>query len=894
MALTPGTRLGPYEVLSSLGAGGMGEVYQAKDTRLERVVAIKVLSSALSASAELKLRFEREAKTISSLNHPNICSLFDVGNENGTDFLVMEFIEGDTLAEVLKKGPLPVDRAIRIALEVVDALEKAHRSGIIHRDLKPGNIMLTKAGAKLMDFGLAKPVSAATGAADRSGTSPLFSAAATRSSPASPLTSVGSIVGTVQYMSPEQIEGRDSDARSDIFAFGLVLYEMIGGRRPFEGKTQASVVASILALDPAPLSAVQPATPSAVNSLVNTCLAKDPEDRYQTAHDLKLHLRMLTEVSSASPTMPTSFAKGVPRAWWAAVAVLALLAAGASFWAWRLAATPEKLVRGNLLPIEGATFGTSNLPQVSPNGKYVVYSASKDGIGQLWLQAFDLESPQPMAGTEGANYPFWSPDSRSVGFFSGNRLKRVEVAGGPAQTLCDVLDGRGGSWNSEGTIIFGSRITSIQKVSSAGGTPVPVTELDKTRGQGTHRWPWFLPDGKSFLFMAGVTGNDNPKNEIYIGTLDSKNVRLLMPASSNVVYASGYLLFRRESSLMAQPFDAKRHALDGDAVPIAEQLRFDPGVSAGSFSASSNGILVVQHGSGNAGAQQLTWFDSTGKQTGVAAEPSTSYSFRISPDGKWAATQTVDSSGNVDIWVHDLARKIKSRLTFDSARELDPVWFPDSKRVAYASEREDGRAQLFAKNADGSGNEERLLSSKAQDSADDISSDGKYLAYTTRDVAIGPFYHIWLLPLAGERKPFAYTQSGFSERDAKISPDMRWLAYASDESGKFEVYVSTFPKLGSKWQISNNGGIQPMWSTSGKELYYLTNDNDLMVVSVSAGANSIQASVPKKLFTIFPTPGRKVYQVDKTGHILVNSFAGDKRPAMPISFTVNWPAIVRR
>ncbi len=891
MALNAGERLGPYEVISPVGAGGMGEVYRGRATRLERTVAIKVLSSALSSSVELKLRFEREAKTISSLNHPNICALYDVGCENGTDFLVMEFIEGETLADVLKRGPLSVDQALNVALEIVDALEKAHRSGIVHRDLKPGNIMLTKGGAKLMDFGLAKPVSGVSAGAAASGVSPVFSAALTRSSPASPLTSVGSIVGTVQYMSPEQIEGRDSDARSDIFAFGLVLYEMIGGRRAFEGKTQASIVASILALDPPPLSTVQPGTPTPLNDIVHICLAKDPDDRFQTAHDLKLQLRMLREMDFSAPgkALPTVKTK----AWipWSLLAIFVLLAAGSALWAWKLATAPAKVIRGTLLPPFEGSFATFNIAQVSPNGNFVVYGASVNGVNQLWLQSLDSETPVPMTGTEGATYPFWSADSRSVGFFSGSRLKRAEVAGGPAQTICDVIDGRGGSWNADNVIIFGARISPIMRVSAAGGQPTPVTEFDKTKSHGTHRWPWFLPDGKHFIYMGGVTGNDSPRNELFIGSLESKTSEKLLAASSNAVYASGYLLYRREGSLMAHPFDVSKRALTGDAVPIVEQLKFDPGTSVGTFSASTTGVLVYQHGTGSTGAQQLTWFDNTGKGLGPAADPTTGYGFRLSPDGTKAAVQVVDGTGNVDIWIYDLARSVRSRLTFDPARDAEPVWSPDSKKVVYTSERDNGRGQIFIKSADGSGTEERLLQSADYNLVDDVSADGKYLSFTSR---VGNNTDLWILPMVGERKAIPYLQTTFNERSTNISPDSRWVAYDSDESGRFEIYVSTFPQAGGKWQISNNGGREAMWSPSGKELYYLTLDNEVMVVTMTTTSVSVQPSVPKKLFAPAPVPGRKVYDIARNGRIMVNGFGTDRATSLPLSFTANWPATVRR
>jgi serine/threonine protein kinase/Tol biopolymer transport system component len=885
VGLEPGSKLGPYLIEAELGAGGMGQVYRASDTRLQRTVAIKVLSATLVSSPEAKQRFEREARAISQLQHPNICVLHDVGHDSGVDYLVLEYLDGETLGDRLKKGPLGASDAIAIARQVADALVKAHRSGIVHRDLKPGNVMLTKSGAKLMDFGLAKPSGFQTAA----GSGSVFSAALTNTSPASPLTSVGSIIGTVQYMAPEQIEGREADVRSDIFSFGLVLFEMLSGRRAFEGKTQASIVASILALEPPPLVSLQPAVPATLDQVVRICLRKDPDERFQNAHDLKLQLEMIeSSAASAATTAPPTQRSSVMVYALAAALVVSLLVASASWW--RLNSQPVTVVRGALLAPEGTTFSNSGTAQISPDGRYVVYGAVTAGVRRLWLQSFASTDPVALAGTEGASYPFWSPDSRSVAFFSGNKLRRVDINGGPPLTICDSGEGRGGAWNRDGVILFGGRTAPLMKVSAAGGAPTPLTKLDEKAGEHTHRWPNFLPDGKHFLFMTGATGNDNPTNAIYLGALDSPETRKLFVASSNVVYVDGYILYRRESSLLAQPFDARKAVTTGDAIPIADQIRFDPSVSVATFSASNGGTLVYQAGGNTAGSQQLTWFDSTGKKLGTIGKQELGYSLALAPDGKHTAQMLVDQTGNQDVWVYDTTRELKIRLTFDPQRQADPVWFPDSKRVVYSSEIV-GSGQLFAKNADGSGSEERLLESKAIDFPEDISADGRHLVFTRR-TAGNTGFDIMVLPLFGDRKPFAYLQTQFNEAGARISPDGKWLAYSSDESGRDEVYISTFPQAGSKWQVSN-GGAEPRWSASGKELYYISSEEKLMLVPISVNGNSVQPGAARELFQMHSAVGRKQYSVARDGRILVNSVT-EARSTAPLSFTLNWKAALKK
>ena len=890
MPIQAGSRLGPYEIVSAAGAGGMGEVYRAKDTRLDRIVAIKVLPQHLTQDAHLRERFEREARAISALSHPGICILHDVGSQDGVDFLVMEFLEGETLEQRIMKGPLPPPDVLRIGTEVAEALEKAHRQGIVHRDLKPSNIMLTKSGAKLFDFGLAKRGDATT----------LASALTEMTASQKKLTSEGSIVGTFQYMAPEQLEGADADQRTDIFAFGEILYEMATGQPPFKGKTKASLIASILSSEPAPITSLQPLTPPGLDRIVRVCLAKDPDDRFQTVHDLKLQLQWVAEGGSLAgvPAPVAHRRKHRETLAWALAGALLAVSAASAWFVWRLTSEPKQVIRAGILPPEKVRFellAGGGPPELSPDGRYVVYGGlSAGGARQLWVQALDASAPQPLPGTEDATYPFWSPDSRSIAFFSGTKLKRIDVSGGPPQTLCEAPEGRGGSWNEQGVIIYGTRQTGLYRIPVSGGTPAVLTELDRAKGaEGTHRWPWFLPDGQRFLFMAGPTGNDTGSNQVYLGSLDSKDRRLVVAASSNVVYASGYLLFRRENSLMAQPFDEKRGETTADAVPIAENLRFDAGITRGVFSASRTGLLLFQSGGVRAGSQ-LLWFDRAGKQTGKIGGQAMQFSIRIAPDGKHVAAQIFEpSASNVDLWVLDLQRNVRTRLTFDPAADMLPVWSPDSKRIYFASERDGNRRQIFVKNADGSGGEQRVLTSPDVDTPDDVSRDGKYLGVTRRSLSGGTGFDIWMLPLTGEPKPFVFLQTRFNEGTSRFSPDGRWLAYTSDESGRPEIYVSPFPAGGAKWQVSNAGGRLSFWTKNGTEIMYLSPDNKLMAVDIVAGGSSVQPGLPRELFPVRtpPTPGP--YNVAPDGRILVITME-DYAEGTPLSLVTNWTAIVRK
>jgi serine/threonine protein kinase/Tol biopolymer transport system component len=859
MTLTPGTKLGPYEIQSPLGAGGMGEVYRATDTRLDRTVAIKVLASHLSSSPELKQRMDREARAISSLNHPHICHLFDIGSQDGTDFLVMEFLEGETLAERLRKGAMPLNEILKIAIAIAEALAVAHRHGIVHRDLKPGNIMLTQGGAKLMDFGLAKPLGLqATGVA--SGAVPSFTAASTISgpSPLSPLTAAGSIVGTIQYMSPEQIEGKEADARSDIFAFGAVLYEMASGKRPFEGKSQISLASSILEKDPEPISALKPFTPTAFEHVVTTCLQKNPEGRFQTAHDIKLELQWIAadRPAPAVAGLPPSSSQGRERLGWAA-AVMAAIALGAIAGIFlHHAPQSARPIRAVINPPEKTTFNlagdSAGPPVFSPDGATIAFTATgADGKTAIWVRPVNSLEAHALAGTEDAIFPFWSPDSRSLGFFAQSKLKTIELDGGSAQVIADALLARGGAWGPGNVILFAPIPTSpLMRVSAGGGAPTPVTKIDDSL-HTSHRWPFFLPDGKHFLYLAiHHDASKSANNTVYYASLDGRENRPLFRSQSNAVYAGGFLLFARGDQLMAQAFDPATGNLGAEPQSVAKGVEND--VSTWHMDASGSGDGLLLFGSGGAGDVQLVWMDRSGNQIAVIADKLANLQLaQISPQGDRVALQ-IDNGQN-DIWILDLARGVRTRLTFGPVANTYPTWSPDSKWIAYTSAR-NGQFDLCRKRSDGSGAEEVLLTVPDQTRADDWSRDGKYLLYTR--YPSGNEGQIWALPLEADRKPWlvAARASNLLGANGRLSPDGRWLTYNSNESGVLEVYVMAFGGGQGRWQVSPNGGVHPQWSKDGKELFYMDLAFSLFAVPVKDLGGALQFGSAQRLVTHWSAP----------------------------------------
>lgn len=895
MPLTPGTRLGPYEINAPLGAGGMGEVYRAADTRLDRTVAIKVLPGHLSESAEAKERFEREARAISGLNHPHICTLYDIGHQDGIDYLVMEFLEGETLAERLKKGALSLRKTLSIGVDVCDALELAHGQGVVHRDLKPANIMLTASGAKLMDFGLAKAVHASSKVAAASGASPPSFTAATAagSNPMSPLTTAGTVIGTVQYMSPEQIEGKEIDGRSDIFSMGAVLYEMASGKRAFDGKSQISLASAILEKDPEPISAIKPMIPAAFEHTVTTCLQKEPDQRYQTAHDLKLHLQWIATGSSstAMAAMPRRSGRRHERVWWALGFVIAL-ALGVTIGALLHRSGPRApLMRTLINPPEGTTLNLTGddagPPVLSPDGSTLAFTASKsDGGTAIWTRAIDSLDAHILPGSENAIFPFWSPDSRSLGFFADGKLKTIDLSGS-VQVIADAPFGRGGAWGADGVILYSPNTQApLLRVSAGGGTPVRVTTIDTTQ-HTSHRWPFFLPDGKHFLYLAI---NHDPsswgKDMLYYASVDGRENRPLFHTQANAIYAGGFLLFARNDQLMAQPFDPAAGKLSGEPTIVSKGIMNDLSTWHMDASAFGDGLLVL--GNGGSGDWQLVWVNREGKEIATVADKLTNLqSAAISPQGDRIAMQI--DTGQSDIWVLDLARGVRTRLTFGPTLNGYPLWSPDGKWIAFTSVRS-GHSELRRKAADGSGPEELLLSDEQIVTGSDWSRDGKYLIYSR-----GPFgsAEIWALPLVGERKPFLLVPHAANAAAllGRVSPDGRWLTYTSTESGTPEVYVAAFRGQG-KWQISSNGGHASSWSTDGKELYYLDPRFTLYAVPVTYAGDALQFGTPEKLVSNWSSPnvfydvapdGKKILmdrisqQVNQSVTVVTNFAAGLKK-----------------
>ena len=771
MPILAGKRLGPYEILSAIGAGGMGEVYRAKDSRLNRIVAIKVLSPHLADSSEMRERFEREARTIASLNHPHICTLYDVGHQDGTDYLVMEYVEGETLEQRVRKGPLPLEQVLQYAIEIADALDKAHRKGVTHRDLKPGNIMLTKSGTKLLDFGLAKLTQERDPATNPLSQLPTATHA---------VTAQGTILGTLQYMAPEQVEAGEVDARTDIFAFGAVVYEMATGKKAFEGKSQASVIGAILKDDPPPISSLQPMTPPALDRVVKRCLAKDPENRWQTARDLQLELKSVAEGGShaelGEPLRELLTARRKSRErMMAGVAALGVAAAIAL-------AIPaimrlrDRAVAPEMRP-EIDTPSTSDPVSfaLSPDGREIVFAASGEGPQRLWLRRLDMTTAQPMAGTEGARYPFWSPDGRSVGFLANNTLKRMDIGGGSPQTLASGV-AWGGAWGPDGTILFtGGTAGPLFRVPASGGQPTVVTKLDR---QLVHRFPQFLPGGKQFLFYAQGSAETSG---IYLGSLDSSEVKRLTASDIAGAYSSnGYLLFIRAGTLLAQRLDLGRKELTGDPVTVAEPVIFDTSISAGAFSVSAAGLVAYR--SGGAGQHQLVWFDRSGKTLGTMGAPDANGLSMpsLSPDSRRAAVSRT-LQGNTDVWLLDSTRT--TRFTFDASIARAPVWSPDGSRIVFGSTRK-GHSDLYLKPANGAGSEELLLESSQDKFPSNWSRDGRFLLYHSFDPQTS--YDMWVLPMEGDRKPFVFLKTNFDERRGEFSPDGRWVAYTSNESGRYE------------------------------------------------------------------------------------------------------------
>jgi len=879
MPIAPGTRLGPYEIIAALGAGGMGEVYSAKDTRLDRSVAIKVIPAHLSGSPELKARFEREARTISSLNHPNICILHDVGHEAGVDYLVMEHLEGETLAEKLERGPLPLPEILKYGREITDALDKAHRSGIVHRDLKPGNIMITKSGAKLLDFGLARGTETSHAAIDLT-QSPTMSR---------PLTAEGSIVGTFQYMAPEQLEGREADVRSDLFALGMVFYEMATGRKAFEGKTQAGLIASILKEEPRPLSEVAPMTPPGLDRLVKALLAKDPEERIQTAREVLLHLRWIQEGGSqvGVPAVVSVMRKRRERLAWglAGLFLIAALALTASMFTRSKPPAPQ-LLRFEIS--QPAEVNRMEAPRISPDGRYLAFQGTDlTGVTRIWVRALDSMTAKPLDGTEGViRPPFWSPDSRALGFMSGGNLKKVDIGGGAPITICSARTGADGSWSSSGFILYdGGPTDPIYKVSASGGTPTIAVPDDST-GTGVG-WPNFLPDGKRFLWLRLAD-----PSTLMLGSIDSDKSTPVAPCETRMLYAPpGFLIFSRGGTLMGQRFDAAKGTLSGDPFPIAERVEGTP-VGDADFSVSENGILTHLLGQPLPDAV-FTWIDRSGRKMGTVGSPGSMAGVSLSPDEKRIGVRIFDKESRTrDIWTVDINRGLATRFSFEPGNENFPQWSPDGSQILYVGS--DPKAPgFYVRNASGAGSPEFVYNPGPGVATSDWSKDGRYLMYENA-LSAETRTNLYLLPMQGDHKPVAFLEDRFEETQGRFSPDGRFVAYVSDESGRPEVYVQTFPDHHGKWQVSTLGGSDPAWRGDGKELFYLSPDFKMMAASLTEGTDLV-IGTPQTLFetrVVLPGTSFRHFAVTKDGQrFLVLTPMGEEAPASA-AVVVNWQAVL--
>jgi serine/threonine protein kinase len=874
MPLSSGVRLGPYEILAPLGAGGMGEVYRARDTRLGRIVAVKILPAQFSADPIRKQRLEREAKTISNLNHPHICVLYDVGHQDGIDYLVMEYVEGETLAKRLEKGPMPLEQVLKFGAQIAEALDKAHRCAVVHRDLKPGNIMLTPTGAKLLDFGLAKPATPVASLATLTATKNEWS-----------VTEEGTIVGTFQYMSPEQIEGKELDGRSDIFSLGAVLYEMLTGQRAFPGKSQLSIASAILEKEPAQISCVKPMTPQAIDHTIRRCLAKDPEERWQTARDLALELKWIAETDSQTRTADSSATKrqiSQRIAWgFAAICLLATLALAKALWL-RPAASVQS-IRASLLPPPNSSFLPYNFA-VSPDGRQLAFVAlGPDGKTTLWVRALSGSGAQQLNGTEGASSPFWSPDSRQIGFFADRRLKTLDVASSGVQVLCDSYFAWGGTWNREDTIVFGPTLRGpLQRVSASGGTPTPVTKIMRQGSVQTDRWPSFLPDGKHFLYFADWSNSSDPQgNGIYVGSLDASQSKLISSElKGNAVFGSGHLLYVRGRILMAQPFDEDRLEAIGAARPLTgEELEERTSLLIFGFSVSQNGVLVFQSAADS--ASRLIWYDQNGKELGQL--PQVGYKDPdLSPDGRFLAVSSDDEhNGKHFLRVVDLQRGTSTRLT-DIGDEHYPLWSRDGKRIAYRSGGV--TSESYEVPADGSGPPKILLKSDMHAGPQDWSPDGLLLFMTVKEQNTFPSLGIYS---PSDQKVETFAADGV---EAKLSPDGKWAVYTG--AGRV-ILVERFPGHGGRIQVSAGTGAQPRWSHDGRQIFFIQPDRKLTAVSFDP--NTGTAGPPHVLFQTRVAAERIAnwqYTVAPDGRFLINSLPANT--PSPLTLITGWDVSLRQ
>ena len=886
MPLTSGMKIGPYEIQSPLGAGGMGEVYRARDTRLGRDVAIKVLPEHLCSDPILKSRFEREARAISVLSHPHICHLYDVGSHSGTDYLVMELLEGESLADRLQKGALPLSKALQVGIEIAEALETAHKNGIVHRDLKPGNVMLTKSGAKLLDFGLAKP--ALSRAAIASGTAATMTKA---------LTAEGRIIGTFQYMAPEQVQGREADTRTDLFALGAVLYEMVAGRRAFQGKSEISVMSAILEREPEPISAVQPLAPPMLDHVIQRALAKDPDERWQSVADVKAELKWIAagggRVSEpTSSKLATLWKQLLP---WAVATVLVVVALSWGLGRFlRSSATANRPVERLVVTLAPDGLASDPLPHIAlaPDGSRLAYVGNHDGNTMLFVRPLDSFEATPIRGTEGAESPFFSPDGQEVGFFAEGKVKKVSLSGGAPTVIATAAAVRGGSWGPDNTIVFATSITGgLFRVSADGGKVRPLTTPDHKNKEFSHRWPEILPGGKAAIFTIWTGGNFDSAR-IGLVSLATGEKRVLLEGGYYARYTnSGYVVYSRAGELLAVPFDLDRLEVKGPPVSIFKGVRMNLSFGVAEFSSSNDGTLAYVPGGSEIDYRTLAWVDHKGVRQPLPAPPRGYRAPRISPDGKWVAISI--QGDNPGLWIYDLARGTLTRLTSEGVIPF-PIWSRDGRRLTFSGSLDD-RLNVYRIAADGSGAIERLTTNENAEWPGSWSPVAEILAFTEADPETG--YNLMTVDLHGDRHPHAFLQTPANEYGPTFSPDGRWLAYGSDESGRQEIYVRPFPGPGGKWQISTDSGVEPVWSRDGRELFY--RNADKMMAAAVETAPTFSASKPRVLFeqhfekSIFPFEANYDVSPDGKRFLLVVPPAGETSPTQ-VNVVLNWSDELRR
>jgi eukaryotic-like serine/threonine-protein kinase len=903
-----GQTISHYNILEKLGEGGMGVVYKAEDTKLDRLVALKFLPSHLAASEQDKTRFIQEAKAASAMNHPNICTIYSIDEHEGQLFIVMEFVDGQTLRE--KNGSITFKQAIEIGIQIADGLAGAHEKGIVHRDIKPENIMIRKDGiAQIMDFGLAK--------------------LRANNSKISRLTKEGSTVGTAGYMSPEQIQGQETDHRSDIFSYGVLLYELLAGQLPFKGIHETALAYEIVNVDPAPLSSVKADIDPHLDAIVLECLEKDPRERTQSIAQISLDLKRYRRESSRQRASVVTAARPVIHPSKSSYPEIGgqdkfserpITTVRMQFWKWGTILffittissvlyytysvemqVPRQTIRASLPLPERLTLnnerGGGHIA-LSPNGEKLAFVAvDSSGKSNLWLQSLNALSAQMLSATETAQFPFWSPDGKTIGFFADGKLKKIDATGGTPFTICDAVDPRVGTWSQAGVIVFGVGSSgAMYQVAAAGGTPSPVTKLDSTRNEQTHRWPCFLPDGKHFLFFIRTTaaGSGSGNDSICIGSTESQDVKHLFNGASDAVYAQGYLLFIHESALMAQQFDLKKLEVTGEPVPIVQQIQYDARFSKATFSVSQNGLLVYQS-NGTRWKRELALFDSSGDKIASFGQPEIFLRSRLSNDGKRIAMEIVDlQSHNIDLWLYEIERGIQTRFTFDPAADLAPLWAPNGDRIIFSSKR-NIHQDLYIKTTTGSIPEELLSNFGDQDKiADDWSSDGNYILFETTNNPKTKS-DLWILPMTGDRKPIPFLQTEFNEHAGVFSPDMHWVAYISNESGKDEVYVRPFIRPGSqqtqassgKWQISVNGGLMPKWRADGNAIYY-DSENKIMMAETKANGSTFEVLKVAQHMDLQVKRQIAPSDMSSDGKRILGSIIPLQQKSTPLTLVVNW------